>query len=77
VKFASASVRCTFLELIDFFERERKSCPSNDTNWTQLEKKNVEFLPKSDPIRLFAFSCNTRNVVSATLSTVITAVRGE
>ena len=72
MKFATANEGGPFLELIDFFESERKSCPSNAHKWTQLEKKNVEFLPKTDPISLFPFSCNARNVVRAAVSTVIT-----
>lgn len=68
-------IRCeggTFWELIDFFENEREFCPSNNHKRPQLEKKNVKFLPKKDPYLLFPFSCNTRNVFRAAVSTVIT-----
>jgi hypothetical protein len=34
----------------------------------------VEFLRKEGQYLLFLFSCNTRNVVIATVSTVITAL---
>jgi hypothetical protein len=69
-------IRCeggTFWELIDFFESEQKFGPSNSHKRPQLEKKNVKFLPKNDPYLLFPFSCNTRNVPKAAVSTVITA----
>src|SRR3977135_3045110 len=72
VKFASAPRGLLFWELIDFFESERKFCPSNSHKRPQLEKKNVKFLPKKDPYLLFPFSCNTRNVFRAAVSTVIT-----
>ena len=74
VKSAPANEEGTFLELIDLFESERKFGPSNGHKRPQLEKKNVEFLPKKDPISLFPFSCNARNVVRAAVSTVITAL---
>jgi hypothetical protein len=72
VKSACAARGYVFWELIDFLESERKSCPSNDNKWTQLKKENVEFLPKTDPISLFPFLCNARNVFRAAVSTVIT-----
>lgn len=37
----------------------------------------MKFLGKNPTYLLFPFTCNTRNVVNATLSTVITAVKGE
>jgi hypothetical protein len=37
----------------------------------------VKFLGKKPSYLLFPFTCNTRNVVNTTLSTVMTAVMGE
>lgn len=42
-----------------------------------LCENDVKFLVKKPSYLLFPFTCNTRNVVSATLSTVITALMGE
>jgi hypothetical protein len=72
VKLASASRGVLFWELLDLSESERKFCPSNGHKRPQLEKKNVEFLPKKAPYLLFPFSCNTCNVFRAAVSTVIT-----
>jgi len=65
------------LEPIDFFETESKSCPSFYPKVVQLGRKNVEFPAKEGRDTVFPFSCNTRNVANATVSTVTTALIGD
>jgi hypothetical protein len=65
------------LEPIDFFETGSKLCSSFYPELVISRKKNIEFLSKEGGDPIFPFSCNTRKVLKATLSTVITALMGE
>jgi hypothetical protein len=78
VKSASAIEEGTFWELLDLSKSERKSCRTIWSYTTQISGKEREFLTKESPVPgLGIFSCNARNVIHTTLSTVITALMGE
>ena len=66
-----------FLEPLDLSESDPDFCPSIGGIRPLLGKKNVGYVRKLATNPLFPFSCNTRNVVNTTLSTVITDMMGE